>query len=141
MLRFKSKPIRLISTFLKIFPLIAGYASETQTIDIKMQGLIEGVVPTSCVKVTLLQRAEYQPGAGIPEIYEASLSLRSELPFFKRTVWNWKNTIFVWITMTTFMVEVLFVLVCCRSIIIPKTRQRGGSARGNAAQYNRPAQS
>ncbi|XP_021814897.1 seipin-2-like [Prunus avium] len=36
MLRFKSGPIRVIETFLRSAPLIAGLQSETQVLDIKM---------------------------------------------------------------------------------------------------------
>lgn len=59
MLRFRSEPIRLVTTFLKIVPLLTGYISETQTLDAKMNDFVEGDVPTSCLKVTLEQRAEY----------------------------------------------------------------------------------
>lgn len=132
MLRFRSEPIRLITTLLKIAPLVTGYISETQTLNVKMRGFIEGDIPTSCLKVTLEQRAEYQSGAGIPEIYDGSVIIESELPLFKRIFWLWKMTIFVWIAMTTFFTELLFALVCCRPIIIPKTRLRVASARGSA---------
>ncbi|XP_061342744.1 seipin-2 [Gastrolobium bilobum] len=132
MLRFTSEPIRLIMTFLKIAPLVTGYISESQTLNVKMRGFVEGNVPTSCLKVTLEQRAEYQPGAGIPEIYDASLVIESELPFFKRIIWLWKMTIFIWTTMMAFVTELFFVLLCCRPLIIPRTRQRVTSARGPA---------
>ncbi|KAJ1426178.1 Seipin family [Sesbania bispinosa] len=127
MLKFRSEPIRLIMTFLKMAPLITGYISETQTLNVKMRGFVEGDVPTSCLKVTLEQRAEYLPGAGIPQLYDSSIFIESELPLFKRIIWNWKMTIFVWITMMVFMMELLFVLLCCWPIIIPRTRQRSGS--------------
>ncbi|KAK7306464.1 hypothetical protein VNO77_44405 [Canavalia gladiata] len=141
MLRFRSEPIRLIMTFLKIAPLVTGYTSETQTLNVKMRGFIEGDIPTSCLKVTLEQRAEYQPGAGIPEIYDASLIVESELPFFKRIIWLWKMSIFIWITMIAFFTELLFALVCCRPIIIPKFRQRVTSAHGLATINSLQAQS
>ncbi|KAL9321058.1 hypothetical protein ACSQ67_012897 [Phaseolus vulgaris] len=134
MLRFRSEPIRLITTLLKIAPLVTGYTSETQTLNVKMRGFVEGDLPTSCLKVTLEQRAEYQPGAGIPEIYDASLIVESELPLFKRIIWLWKMSIFIWIAMMAFFTELLFALVCCMPIIIPKTRQRVASAR----TLNRP---
>ncbi|PNY17640.1 seipin [Trifolium pratense] len=132
MLRFRSEPIRLIMTFLKIAPLITGYTSETQILNVKMRGFVEGNIPTSCLKVTLEQRPEYQPGAGIPEIYDASLVVESELPFFKRMIWQWKMSIFIWISMMAFFTELIFILVFCRPIIIPRTRQRAASARGPA---------
>ncbi|RDX81520.1 Seipin-2, partial [Mucuna pruriens] len=132
MLRFRSEPIRLIATLLKIAPLVTGYISETQTLNVKMRGFVEGDIPTSCLKVTLEQRAEYRPGAGIPEIYDASLIIESELPLFKRILWIWKMSIFTWIAMMAFFTELLFAFLCCRPIIIPKTRQRVASARGPA---------
>ncbi|KAK7364834.1 hypothetical protein VNO80_13578 [Phaseolus coccineus] len=55
MLRFRSEPIRLITTLLKIAPLVTGYTSETQTLNVKMTSFVEGDLPTSCLKVTLEQ--------------------------------------------------------------------------------------
>lgn len=127
--------------FLKLVPLVTGYVSETQTLNVKMRGFVEGDVPTSCLKVTLEQRAEYQPSAGIPQIYDSSIAIESELPLFKRIIWQWKMTIFVWITITAFMMELLFVLVCCLPIIIPRIWQSSGSARVTATQNNIQASS
>lgn len=90
----------------------------------KVRGFTEGEVPTACLRVIIEQRAEFQPGAGIPEIYDAFLVIESELPLFKRILWYWKKTIFVWISMTSFLMELLFTLVCCRPIIIPRARVR-----------------
>ncbi|OMO82750.1 Adipose-regulatory protein, Seipin [Corchorus olitorius] len=134
MLKFKSEPIRLLLTFFKAAPLIAGYASEAQTLNLKIRGLHEGTVPTTCLRVVLEQRAEFRPGAGIPELYDASVILESELPFLKRIIWSWRRTIFIWISMATFMMELLFTLVCCRPIIIPRTRARDGSFSSRSAQ-------
>ncbi|KDP27083.1 hypothetical protein JCGZ_20307 [Jatropha curcas] len=75
MLRFKSQPIRFVETIIKSAPLIAGFKSESQILDIKMDEITEGLEPTSYLKVMLEPRAEYMSGAGIPEIYESSLSL------------------------------------------------------------------
>ncbi|KAL3741621.1 hypothetical protein ACJRO7_017133 [Eucalyptus globulus] len=132
MLLFKSEPIRLLLTFLKVVPLIAGYVSESETIHVKFQGFIEGNVPTACVKVVLEQRAEFRPGAGIPEIYDASLTLESELPLLRRILWYWKRTIFIWISMVMFIWELLFTLICCKPILIPRTRWSVDSARSHA---------
>ncbi|WCJ27266.1 Seipin-2 [Euphorbia peplus] len=124
MLMFKSEFVQTVITFFKIAPLITGYMSETQTLKVNIRGITEGNVPTSCIKVVLEQRAEYQPGAGIPEIYDASLKLESELPFVKRMIWGWRKTMFVWISMMLFIVKLMFALLCCRSFIMPRTRQR-----------------
>ncbi|KAL0542725.1 hypothetical protein IC582_017799 [Cucumis melo] len=128
MLQFKSEPIRLLLTLLKLAPLVTGYISESQTLSIKLKGFTEGNIPTACLRVTIEQRAEFNPGAGIPEIYNASLILESELPLFKRIIWYWRKTIYVWISMTSFMMQLLFTLVCCRPIILPRIRRRDGSA-------------
>ncbi|KAK3206730.1 hypothetical protein Dsin_020776 [Dipteronia sinensis] len=65
MLQFKSEPIRLLLTFLRAAPLVAGYDSETQTVKVKLRDFMEGNVPMSCVKVKIEQRAEFWLGAGI----------------------------------------------------------------------------
>ncbi|KAF4385756.1 hypothetical protein F8388_010312 [Cannabis sativa] len=139
MLQFKSEPIRILWTFLKAVPLVAGYLSESQTLNVKFKGFREGDVPTGCIKVTIEQRAEYRPGAGIPEMYDASLILESELPLLKRVLWHWKISIFIWITMTLFFIELLCALVCCNRIIIPRPRQRQrNSSISNGATQNNP---
>ncbi|CAB4307624.1 unnamed protein product [Prunus armeniaca] len=86
MLRFKRGPIRVIETFLRSAPLIAGLQSETQVLDIKMSDHIEGLGPTACLKVILEQRAEFQSVAGIPQINAGSLVLQSEIPQLRRAI-------------------------------------------------------
>lgn len=124
MLRFKSPHFRFIETFLKTGTLLAGYSSESQTLDIKMSGFIEGNDPTVCVRVILEQRAEYRHGAGIPEIYAASLTVESQLPLLKGIIWNWRRTVFILVGTTLFFFELFIVLVCCRPAIFPRARHR-----------------
>ncbi|CAL9760829.1 unnamed protein product [Musa acuminata subsp. burmannicoides] len=128
-LRFKSSHIRFVETFLKSMFLLAGYSSETQVLSLRMRGLTEGTKPTICVRVTLEQRAEFRPGAGIPEIYSASMKLEVELPFFKRMIWNWRKTVFIWTSMMLFIMQLLILLVCCRPVIFPRGRSNGGTPR------------
>ncbi|KAK3004607.1 hypothetical protein RJ639_018464 [Escallonia herrerae] len=137
MLQFRSQPIRYIMTFFKVAPIIAGYYSESQNLELTFRGFTEGNMPTACLRVIIKQRAEFRPGAGIPEIYAATLSLESELPLFKRILWDWKKTIFVWMSMLMFTVELLFTLICCKPFIIPRIRLRSGSANSTAPQNNR----
>ncbi|XP_015576658.1 seipin-2 [Ricinus communis] len=132
MLKFISGPIRVLLTFFKVAPLVTGYMSESQTLKVKIQGFTEMDMPTSCLKVIIEQRAEYRPGAGIPEIYDASLILESELPVFKRLIWCWKKTLFLWIIMVLFTIQLLFTLICCRPVIIPRTRSRNVPAGSNS---------
>ena len=139
MLEFRSEPIRLLLTFFKIIPLVAGYVSESQTLILKLNGYTETVTPTACLKVTIEQRAEFRAGAGIPEVYNAFLHVESDLPFFKRILWYWRRTIFVWLSMVLFMVGLLFALVCYGAIMIPRARSRG-TTRSSESQRRSHAQ-
>lgn len=134
MLYFKSEPIRLLLMFIKIVPLVSGYISESQTLNLKFRGFTESDIPTACLRVTIEQRAEFNPGAGIPEIYDATMTLQSELPLFKRIIWNWKRTIFVWMSMMLFIMEMLFALLCCRPLVIPRARPRAASVNTSRTQ-------
>ncbi|KAG9159440.1 hypothetical protein Leryth_010983 [Lithospermum erythrorhizon] len=136
MLRFKSDIIRHASTFLNVAPLLTGYSSESQTINVNFRGFTEGSRPTACLRVIIEQRAEFHPGGGIPEIYAASLALESELPLLKRIMWFWRKTLFVWISMTLFTVELFFALLCCKPLVIPRVKLRENSARHNAPGVN-----
>ncbi|XP_062199079.1 seipin-2-like [Phragmites australis] len=121
MLKFKSVHMHFIETFLRSVSLLSGYSSESQVIRLKMRGITEGLEPTTGVKIILEQRAEFSPGAGIPEIYAASLKLEAELPLFKRILWNWRWTLFVWSSMGFFVFELLFSLVCCIPCRFPRS--------------------
>ncbi|KAL3820217.1 hypothetical protein ACJIZ3_006122 [Penstemon smallii] len=136
MLHFKSQPIRLLLTFFKIVPILYGYTSETQNLKISFKGFTEGAVPTAYLRVIIEQRAEFLKRAGIPEIYAASLTLESELPFPKKVIWFWRKTLFVWISMTIFTMELVFALLFCKPFIIPKIRLR--EATNGGASQNDP---
>ncbi|XP_004233051.1 seipin-2 [Solanum lycopersicum] len=138
MLQFKSNPIRLFSTFLKAAPLVTGYTSESQKLKVDLKGFTEGFIPTACLRVIIEQRAEFHPGGGVPEIYTASLTLESELPFIKRMLWYWKTTLFVWVSMTLFTMEFLFALLCCKPLIIPSLRLRHHSNSRTGSPNNAP---
>lgn len=138
MLHFKSQPIQLLFTFLKLPPLLYGLASETQDLKIQFEGFTEAAAntktPTACLKVAIEQRAELQRGAGIPVIHSASLTLESQQPGLKRLIWYWRKTLFVWFSMTIFTTELLLFLLCCSPIIIMPRRKLGGSnSPGNGA--------
>ncbi|XVF78863.1 hypothetical protein PTKIN_Ptkin14bG0171700 [Pterospermum kingtungense] len=124
MLRFKSQTIRFAETIINSIPLITGHKSESQVLTIKMNEFTEGLEPTARLKVTLEQRAEFQPGAGIPEIYAATLELESELPQLKRVIWCWRRTIFVCTSIMWFLMELVAILVFCRPMIMPRGRPR-----------------
>ncbi|KAH9314302.1 hypothetical protein KI387_022929 [Taxus chinensis] len=125
MMRFKSPLIRFAETFIWSAPFLAGFTSESQTLHLHMMEFTENMIPTACLRVTLERRAEFPPGAGIPEIYSAELFLNSELPWLKRMIWRWKWTLFIWVGMGSFGMEILVLLCCCRPIFFPRIHGRG----------------
>ncbi|PPS01626.1 hypothetical protein GOBAR_AA19051 [Gossypium barbadense] len=96
MMRFKSLPIRLLLTLVKAVPLVTGFISEVQTLNVKLKDLNQGTEPTACLKVVLEQRPAHGSSSGIPDLYGASLVLESKLPFIKRIIWYWRKTLFIW---------------------------------------------
>lgn len=122
MLPYRSRPIRLLQTSLKIAPLLIGYKSESQTLNLQIRDFIEGNVPTACLNVMIEPRAQYRDGAGLPELYDASLLLQSDLPFFKWILWQWRKTIFIWMSMTFFMTGLLLTFVFCTPMLLPRPR-------------------
>ncbi|CAI9784290.1 unnamed protein product [Fraxinus pennsylvanica] len=85
---------------------------------------------------TVPLRAEFQAGSCVPEIYTASLDIESELPGLKRAIWNWRRTIFVWISISSFMGELIVVLLVCRPIILPRGRSKGFGSEKKFQQKN-----
>ncbi|KAK6132541.1 hypothetical protein DH2020_033750 [Rehmannia glutinosa] len=137
MLRFKSQPIRIVETLFNSVPLITGLKSEVQNLKIVMGDFNEGYEPTSFFKVILEQRAEFQAGSGVPEIYAASLEISSELPKLKRVLWSWRRTIFVWISFGVFMAEITVFLIFFRAVIFPGGKPKGV---GSKKKYKIPGQ-
>ncbi|KAL6999653.1 hypothetical protein U1Q18_000810 [Sarracenia purpurea var. burkii] len=144
MLRFKSQPIRIVGTIFKGAPLIAGLRSEAQTLNIKVRDFTEGYEPTASLKVILEPRAEHRliAGAGIPQIYAASLALESELPRLKKMVWCWRRTVFVWISVVSFLTELGFALIFFRPLVMPGRRPKAAAgtvkdSRRNKISWNR----
>ncbi|WMV39636.1 hypothetical protein MTR67_033021 [Solanum verrucosum] len=123
MLKFKSQPIRLVETAIKSIPLVTGFQSEVQNLKLVINDFTEGFEPTACFKVVIEKRAEYQPeGAGIPEIYSATLHVETELPQIKKIIWIWRRTVFVWIGIFAFLSQLSFSLIFCRTLILPGRR-------------------
>ncbi|GJW77347.1 adipose-regulatory protein, seipin [Tanacetum coccineum] len=134
MLQFKSQPIRLLMTILKLAPLITGYSAESQTLDIKFKGYTELEIPTSCLRVVLEPRAEFAKTGGVPEIYTAYLKLESQLPLLKRIIWSWKATIFVWTSIVMFTMGLIFMMLCCTPVIVPWFKPRAVPSINNGSR-------
>jgi len=79
---------------------------------------------TSCLTVILEARVNNQSGGGIPEMYSASLELKSKVPCLKMIVWKWGKTVFVWVRMASYSVELVLLLLFCRGVIIRKGRPK-----------------
>ncbi|KAL6543331.1 hypothetical protein OROHE_010851 [Orobanche hederae] len=127
MLRFKSQPVRAVETLFKSVHLITGLKSEVQNLKIVMgEHNSEGYEPNASFKVVLEQRAEFQGGLGVPEIYDGSLEIKSELPKLKRALWKWRRTVFVWIGFGTFMAEMMVLFTFCRALFLPGSKSRKG---------------
>ncbi|XP_038686096.1 seipin-2-like [Tripterygium wilfordii] len=122
MLRFKSEQLRHVEAIIRSAAIIPGLQSESQILNIKMKEFTEGLEPTAYLKVVLEQRAEFEYGAGIPEIYGATLVLESGLPLLKKSIWYWRRTILVWTSLTLFMLELMFILVFCKPLLKPRGR-------------------
>ncbi|XP_022717302.1 uncharacterized protein LOC111275929 isoform X2 [Durio zibethinus] len=103
--RFKSLTVRFAETIIKSIPLITGHQSESEVLNIKINEFTEGLEPTAGLKVIFEQRAEFQPGAGIPEIYAASLALESDRPQLKKMILCWRRIPFICTTIMWFLTE------------------------------------
>uniref|UniRef100_A0A7N0ZRN8 Seipin n=1 Tax=Kalanchoe fedtschenkoi TaxID=63787 RepID=A0A7N0ZRN8_KALFE len=122
--QYKSVPLRLVLTLLEMVPLVTGYRLESQTRHVKMGTFTEGASPTACFKVTMDGRAEFPSGAGVPEVYSASLTIESRHIFLRQFLWYLKPLVFLWIGFMFFTMELFFVLLFCRSIVLPKVASR-----------------
>ncbi|KAG8490102.1 hypothetical protein CXB51_015517 [Gossypium anomalum] len=120
-------PIRLLLTLFKAVPLVTGIISEVQTLNVKLKDLNQGTEPTACLKVVLEQRPAHGSGSGIPDLYGASLVLESKLPFIKRIIWYWRKTLFIWVSIMSFVLELLFMSVCFGCVLVPGKRKTTGS--------------
>ncbi|KAL3631480.1 hypothetical protein CASFOL_024464 [Castilleja foliolosa] len=130
MLRFKSNPVRAVETLLNSVHLITGLKSEVQKLKIVMGEFNKGYKPASSFKVILVQRAEFEGGSGVPEIYGGTLEIASELPKLKRILWSWRRTMFVWIGFGFFVAEMMVLLIFFRGIVLSKSK-------GTMSSYNK----
>ena len=59
-MRYKSQPIRVVETIIKSAPVIAGFVSESQILNIKMDEFTEGLEPTAFLKVMVRTSSRVQ---------------------------------------------------------------------------------
>ncbi|XP_078428249.1 seipin-3-like [Wolffia australiana] len=120
MMRFKSAPVRILETILKLVLVLVDISSETQTISLSMGGFaVPASAPAASAMVVLEPRAGQRLGTGLPELYSASLRMESELPLMRRLLWSWRRTLFVSIAIFIFNFELLLLLICCTPLLLP----------------------
>jgi seipin len=108
MLRFRSLPIRLMNTFFTGLPILLGICTETQKLTIEILCYTESRHRTNTISIKLKPRA----GIGdLPQMYTSKVKIRTQLPWMKQLVYNWKWTLYVW---TTFYVHgfILIQIAC-----------------------------
>lgn len=135
MLRFRSSPIRLARTFLMGVPLVMGISGETQKINVEILRHKEDHRRSNAIRLTLHPRAGT---SNLPELYEAEILMRSNLPWTKELVRNWKWTFYVWVSLYVY-IGLLMSLVCCyRPVLFLVTPQQcsNEAASGEAGDGN-----
>ena len=116
MLRFRSLPVRLARTFIMSIPLVLGIAGETQKITIEILKYKEGYPRTEAIRVIMIPRAGTQ---FLPQLYESEIVMKSKLPWSKEFVRNWKWTFYVWSSLYTYIIILIAMLSCCKSVLFP----------------------
>ncbi|OAY78908.1 hypothetical protein ACMD2_07825 [Ananas comosus] len=119
MLRYRSLPVRLMRTMLMGVPLLAGVSSETQKITMEILRYKERQPKTELIRVSLRPRAGT---TDLPQLYEADIVIRTQLPWGKEFMYNWRWTFYVWTSFYMYIV-LLIVLICCyKPSIFPTVR-------------------
>lgn len=119
MLQYQSLPVRLARMFLTGVPCLFGIIDENQKLTIKILKHKElGHRRTEAIRVIL------SPRAGtfyLPQIYESEIHLRSHLPWLKEFVYNWKWTFYVWSSLYIYIILVIALLSCFKTLFFPAT--------------------
>jgi len=101
-------------------PLVLGISGETQSIKVELLSHREDRRRSNAIRVTLHPRAGT---SYLPEIYEAEIVIRSNLPWTKELVRNWKWTFYVWVSLYVYMGLLMTLLCCYRPLLFLGTPQ------------------
>lgn len=135
MLRFHSAPIRMLKTFLVSLPSMVGGFPESQTLEVHLMEFEEQpLTPTSSVRISMQPKAGLPLGHGIPEIYSADVYIDSHLPWLKNMIRNWKWTLYIWMGLMLYVMEIVLLLCCCRHALLPQTWMRTNKEEEKAKQ-------
>nr|XP_043616150.1 seipin-1 [Erigeron canadensis] len=114
---FRSEPIRAMQTLLWSAPLVLGFRSEIQTVNMPLLRYKEHYHPrTQAIRISIIPRAGTP---FLPQLYEAKITVRSELPWRKALVRNWKWTFYVWTSLYVYLTLLVLLVSCFRSIRFP----------------------
>nr|CAD1820399.1 unnamed protein product [Ananas comosus var. bracteatus] len=93
--------------------------SETQKITMEILRYKERQPKTELIRVSLRPRAGT---TDLPQLYEADIVIRTQLPWGKEFMYNWRWTFYVWTSFYMYIV-LLIVLICCyKPSIFPTVR-------------------
>eukprot|EP00850_Spirogloea_muscicola_P021148 SM000238S08049 [mRNA] locus=s238:5626:9885:- [translate_table: standard] len=120
MLRFRSWPVEYGRTFLMALPLLSGFWDDFQTLSLPILEHQEGRRPFVSVKIELAPKAGLTPAVGLPEIYEAEVSIETVLTGFARIFRYWKLTSLVWGFIAFISLELTLLLTCCSRALFPE---------------------
>ncbi|TYJ38139.1 hypothetical protein E1A91_A05G423400v1 [Gossypium mustelinum] len=135
MLRFTSLPLRLARTFFMAIPLLLGISSETQKVKIEILRYKEGYPRSEAVRVTLAPRAGT---LSLPQLYEAEITMNSQLPWSKQLVHNWKWTLSVWISLYVYIFFLILLVGCFRQLFFPFTTSAGVERDASVEELREP---
>ncbi|CAL9181401.1 unnamed protein product [Musa hybrid cultivar] len=122
MLRFQSHPVRLMRTFVMGFPLLLGISSESQRVAIEMLGYKETRTRSEMVRVKLKPRAGTTE---LPQLYDAEVFMKSQLPWAKEVAHNWKWTFYVWTSLYMYILLLILLVCCFKPFVTPRLRRYG----------------
>lgn len=120
MLRFRSTALQHVKAFLMAIPLLAGSYLETQTLAVSsLKWQEQRALSSAGVRIVLAPRAGRPLHSGLPELYEAGISVESKLAWWARLIGNWRWTLSVWLGLALFIGAVLIILGVCTQLLVP----------------------
>ncbi|WOK97460.1 seipin-1 [Canna indica] len=121
MLRFRSLPVRLMRTFFMGIPILLGISTESQEISMDILKYKETKKRSETIRMRLKPRS----GTGdLPQLYEAELLMKTQLPWPKELVHSWRRTLYVWASLYVYFI-LLILLACCFKLRWPSSMCAG----------------
>lgn len=104
------------------FPLLLGISSESQRVAIEMLGYKETRTRSEMVRVKLKPRAGTTE---LPQLYDAEVFMKSQLPWAKEVAHNWKWTFYVWTSLYMYILLLILLVCCFKPFVMPRLRRYG----------------